>query len=336
MKKKLLASMLTVTMLFTCGVSVYASESSTYSSTSNFGVATHNVGTNETNIEVLPESTLDSSVSDPYSPALTPSADLEMDETTKSTLDEMGLLTDDDEFDFSAFSELPTLDDSANDIMPYSVIGTDERTVVSDTTATPWRWICYLAATFPNGYTYRGTAFTMGPSVVGTCGHNLYGSDKGGWATSVVIIAARNDSTQPYGTASGTLFHVGQGWYDSSTQNEDWGMVELSSELGNTVGYFGMAIKDSSFVGSNATVAGYPKEVQSYTNSYQMWTHSNPITSLTNNMWHYTIDTTGGNSGSPIYIDGGYVIGIHAYGSSSSNSGRALDQGLYNFFMNYR
>lgn len=89
-------------------------------------------------------------------------------------------------------------------------------------------------------------------------------------------------------------------------------------------------------VGSNATVTGYPKEVQSYTNSYQMWTHTNKLTSLSNNMWHYSIDTTGGNSGSPIYIDNQYVIGIHAYGGTSSNSGRVMDQPLFNFFMNYR
>lgn len=211
---------------------------------SNFGIATYNVDTKETSVESFGQPELERSATvleaEPYLPAIMLISETEMDDITIETFSSMGLLTENGEFDFEVFSELPKLDASISDIAPIEVIESDNRTVVSSTTSTPWRWTCYLAAKFPNGNTYRGTAFTMGPSIVGTCGHNLYSSGKGGWATSVAIIAARNDSSKPYGTAAGTTFHVGQGWYDSGAQNEDWGMVELSSNLGDTVGYFGM------------------------------------------------------------------------------------------------
>lgn len=338
MKKRIIASALTLTMLFVSSISALAAESGTNNTEDYaFGVASYQMDTGEVNVTVENEIALASVESEaaPYIPDVMPLAEIGMDEATQSQLDKMGLLTEDGEFDFDAFAELPTLDGNADELVPETVIGTDNRTVVSDTTAEPYRYNCYLAATFPDGNTYRGTAFTMGPSIVGTCGHNLYGSDNGGWATSIVIIAARNGSNQPYGTASGTSLHVGSDWYNSGAQNDDWGMVELSSELGNTVGYYGMSVRGDSQVGKNATITGYPKQVQNYSNSYQMWTHTNSITKLQNNMYYYTIDTTGGNSGSAV-CDGQYVIGIHAYGSSSNNSGRALDQGLFNFFMQYR
>lgn len=338
MKKRIFASLLAVIMIFTSSISVFATESDTDNMNDyRFGVASYDPATGEASVRVENAVAHNSGVSEaaPYIPDIMPMAEIGMDEATQNALDKMGLLTENGDFDFEAFGELPTLDGYNDGIMPHEVIGADNRTAVSNTTVLPYRMNCYLAATFPDGVTYRGTAFTLGPSVVGTCGHNLYGSDVGGWAKEVVIIAAKNGSSQPYGAVSGTRFHVGSNWHNSAAEYDDWGMVELSSRLGDAVGYYGMSVRGSSQVGKNATITGYPKEVQGYTNSYQMWTQTDKITKLQNNKYYYNMDTTGGSSGSAI-CDGQQVIGIHAYGSASGNSGRVLDQSLFDFYVQYR
>ncbi len=307
------------------------------SGTDAFGVVSFEPRTGKVSIPFRKEGAaeISESRSEPFVPKAMPKTDFGIDQAAKEDLAKMGLLREDGKFDMDAFSRLPVLDSSVESTMPSSVNETDDRTPVTNTTSLPWRWNCYLSATFPNGKTYRGTAFLTGPKAAGTCGHALYGSQKGGWATNVVIIAAKDGSAEPYGVVSATNIHVGADWYASEKIDDDWGMVELSSELGSSIGYYGMAVKGSSQVGKNATITGYPKEVQGMTDNTRMWTHTGNVTKYSNKIYEYTIDATGGNSGSAI-CDGRYVIGVHGSGGYPTNSGRALDLSMYEFYMQYR
>jgi len=55
-------------------------------------------------------------------------------------------------------------------------------------------------------------------------------------------------------------------------------------------------------------------------------------------MWKYQMDTAPGQSGAAISRNN-QVIGIHAYGTSlfsNYNSGRVMDQWLFDYFMTMR
>lgn len=72
-----------------------------------------------------------------------------------------------------------------------------------------------------------------------------------------------------------------------------------------------------------------------------MYRHVAKITSFDKNGYsmYYKMDSTGGQSGSPIYkANNGnyYVIGIHTRGSSSRNIGRYIDKEVYDFINKYK
>ena len=63
-----------------------------------------------------------------------------------------------------------------------SVIGSDVRTRVNNTTKVPYRWTAYLEATWKDGSVTTGTAFMVGINSAVTAAHNVYNTNKGGYA----------------------------------------------------------------------------------------------------------------------------------------------------------
>lgn len=63
---------------------------------------------------------------------------------------------------------------------PETVCGRDDRVRISPATAVPWRWICQLIITMPNGAGFRGTGWFIGPRCVMTAGHCVYSQSNGG------------------------------------------------------------------------------------------------------------------------------------------------------------
>jgi len=105
------------------------------------------------------------------------------------------------------------------------------------------------------------------------------------------------------------------------------------------VGYFGVDYSTPS--GNTAVViCGYPFE-----KNYQMWGMGGPIQNITTYEYYYEIDTTGGQSGSPIirpdYVGNGVygsVLGIHTgYGGDfAKNRGVRITQSVAGFFSAYK
>ncbi|HGZ2500795.1 TPA: serine proteinase SprE, partial [Enterococcus faecalis] len=60
------------------------------------------------------------------------------------------------------------------------------------------------------------------------------------------------------------------------------------------------------------------------------------FTDLENPLLFYDIDTTGGQSGSPIYNDQVEVVGVHSNGGikQTGNHGQRLNEVNYNFIVN--
>lgn len=82
---------------------------------------------------------------------------------------------------------------------------------------------------------------------------------------------------------------------------------------------------------------GYPSKAGNYTGLYNMWTDTGFVSRQdANAMLFYDADSSGGNSGSPVFWESSaYACAIHAYGSTK-NYGARIQGMLYDMIMQYR
>jgi glutamyl endopeptidase len=216
---------------------------------------------------------------------------------------------------------------------PQSVIGTDERKQINDTTLFPYSAIVALEIAFPHSSSWTCTGFLIDADTVVTAGHCVYDAFEGGWATSITAAPGRNGSATPFGSATATkLFAVSQ-WVDSADPDFDYGAIRLSAPLGDAAGWLGYGVKSNDDVLANRRVRifGYPTDKEFGT----MWGMRRRIKGVAPHKLFYKADTFGGQSGSPIFgklsnTCQPCAFGVHAYGVGgdpypTSNSGTRVD-----------
>ena len=206
-------------------------------------------------------------------------------------------------------------------VLPYSIFGSDDRTRITDTTQFPYSAIGRISVKFPNGVTQFGSGAMVSPFHILTAGHVVHDSGHGGWATEIKVAVARDGSTRPNGPeANFTHYRSSPEWISSGDRNHDWALITLDRSIGDFSGYFGVESQaTSAYTGMAVETAGYPVDK----GGTQMYAASGVINSATEFELRYngTMDTYGGQSGSPIWrsVNGGPIInGIHAYGYSAA------------------
>lgn len=223
---------------------------------------------------------------------------------------------------------------------PESVIGADGRVKVTTTTTYPSRAIAYLLVTWPGGSQGSCTGWYMGPRAVATAAHCIYNRAAGaahGYATSIVVYPGRNGAYLPYGSTTMHKRWVGPGWTTASAAASpayDYGVIQTNAALGNTVGWFGYHWQASNSFPGLFSVRGYPGDKPTGT----MWSMNGGVTAVSANRLWYSIDTFGGQSGSPLYQTINsvccYGFGVHTYGTSVSpyfgNSATRITQTVFN------
>ncbi len=219
------------------------------------------------------------------------------------------------------------------------IIGpTDDRVQVGATTDYPWRCICSLLITANDGSNWIGSGWLIGPRTVVTAGHCVYMSQHGGWASSIEVIPGRNGANRPYGSCVSSDLRSVQGWTQDNNTDYDYGVILLpeSGALGNQVGWFGFVnYSDDQLKGQPVNIAGYPGDKPAGT----QWFHSDKVTEVDERKITYTVDTVGGQSGSPVwmYQDGNrYGVAIHTNGQSSGNSGTRITTDVYQNLVNWK
>jgi V8-like Glu-specific endopeptidase len=230
-------------------------------------------------------------------------------------------------------------------IEPENLIGSDNRTRITDTTSYPWRNHCYLLFSFSDSNDlFRGTGCLVGPHMVLTCGHNVYDKGLSTYIDSVTITPGQRQDyeggavTRPYGDQEGVEFVTSTDYITSSESAQyqyDYGAIFYCIPFSGISTYIPLEFAASLPVNTTVHVAGYPGEVQGEINSYALWNGFGSVHSYTTSeeLW-YTVDTTGGQSGSPVlrdYTGGERIVAVHAFGSGSANGGprlRAYNQSL--------
>lgn len=205
------------------------------------------------------------------------------------------------------------------------IFGDDDRTQVTDTTTPPYCWIAFLEIDASDGTVWRGTGWLASPGAVITAGHCVYLSEHGGWASSIKVTPGfgTDEAGQPV-TAVGSQvsqeFRSTQAWV--TTQNEDWdyGAVLLPEPLSVDFGHFAFVVaSDAELTQAVVNVDGYPGDKP----PDSQWYCARELTAVNQRTLEYTIDTFGGDSGAPLYVDptDRTVVGIHTQGLMASKGG---------------
>lgn len=194
---------------------------------------------------------------------------------------------------------------------------TDERTRIVETNEAPWRMVCALAIDGPWG-AFLGTGWLVGPRTIITAGHCVYDTKQmGGWANKITIAPGQDGDERPYGSFDSTKFSTVDLWVKNQDPDFDISAIHLAEPVGDRVGWFQVAsLTDDQLKDYMLNVSGYPAQPGGGT---QQWWAKNRIREVTPRRIFYDVDTSGGQSGAPVYIiekEGAppTVVGIHAYG----------------------
>lgn len=221
------------------------------------------------------------------------------------------------------------------DLSPESVIGADGRTQVTNTSAYPNSAIAHLEVYFPSSSS-TCTGWFMSRNRLATAGHCVYNATAGGWATSIIVYPGRDGSTAPFGSYSAINWYTVTKWISTGNSKYDYGLIKLGSDVGSTVGWFGYGwtADDSFLLNRKSNVRGYPGDKAYGT----MWTMKGRIQEVKKTRLFYSVDTFGGQSGSPHYGKWGSCnpcsFGIHTYGVGGSwtkNSSTRITKAVFNF-----
>lgn len=217
-----------------------------------------------------------------------------------------------------------------------TVLGTDDRTQVDDTTAYPFAAIVQVRIDFDGDGSYDGwgSGAMISPDDVLTAGHVLWSSEYG-YAKNIQVIPARDGGSVPFGTALGTAWHVPDAYVATSGSTfYDIGVINLDRSIGSETGSFAVQGNDNdALVGTTVTTAGFPGDLSS--DGSVMVTTGDAIDGaqgLSRIYYDGALDSYGGQSGSPLWVtDEGTatIVGVHTSGGIRYNGGTAVTPEFY-------
>ena len=199
----------------------------------------------------------------------------------------------------------------------YGVVGTDDsRTVVSNSSASPYSGIVRIDLEYTDGERATGTGFLLSPTVVVTAAHNIRRMDNTWCSANTKVTSLATGRSYSYLRSA-----TSSGWGTYHYQANDYGYIILSEPI-NNVYYFDLGTHSTSDDNSkNYTIAGFCED-KGYSRMYKdNGTVDTYISSQIQSryIFHYEIDTYRAESGAPIFDSNGTAVGLHAYESGGEN-----------------
>ncbi|WP_420347606.1 trypsin-like serine peptidase [Pelagibius sp.] len=217
--------------------------------------------------------------------------------------------------------------------------GSDERTLINDTSRIPARSIGLLKIIPGDGIARYGTAWLIGPRTLATAAHNLFHPEAGETRRLDVGLAYDGRS------ARGGWHHVidnafDQGWRRAPSEGSpfDYAVIKIANpEIGNKLGWFGFAdYEDVKFGNMAVNIFGYPMDLR----RFHMYGVRGRVLDVDGGRIFYNCDAGGGMSGGPViarFPDGQRIaVGIHVAGGLHSNVGTRINDAAFQLFETHR
>ncbi len=217
-----------------------------------------------------------------------------------------------------------------------SVLGSDERIPITDTSVYPFSAVVMLELEDEFGEVFGNCTGTLiGPDSLLTAGHCLWDANAGTWgAEHIRVVPGKDSSFEPFGSQYASDWWVPDAYAETGDPDWDWGVMKLPNDfLTLDTGWLSVAVADSETLESPElfpAIVGYPGDQPFGT----MWGHvQDSFTFVEDFRLYYEIDTAPGQSGSAIWSLGegpllGVIVGIHTQGGSELNSGSRIDAEL--------
>lgn len=217
-------------------------------------------------------------------------------------------------------------------ISTKDVISADDRKLVRDTTAFPWRTVSYYSFKHPDiSGIGRCTAFAVNKYMALTNSHCLYRNGKYITKGSNTYIApGQKGSSQPFGR-----FHVcsgrasapwvsrpechSQNYIPESCVGYDYAVIRVNRPMTSIKTFMPFVLNFNLARKSTLNTAGYPSVAQGRKTTSQYRTSGQVYQAPgTDRVLRHTMDTSEGQSGSPIWIYRSneakrrHIVGIHS------------------------
>lgn len=226
-----------------------------------------------------------------------------------------------------------TASTSNTDQQPFklrSIIGTDSRVKVVDTTSQPYNSTVFIAA---DGA--AGSGVVVGKNTVLTAAHVVKNIKSNPSKDSVYVIPGRDGSKLPYGKFKIEAVAIPQSYIDNPSVDSDIAVLTIKpinkKGIGEIVPSLPIKLTNTTNIGDQVTTSGFPGDKQWGT----MWTTQCSVIKETNTRLYYDMDTKGGQSGSPVYNSNNEVIAIHTTGAGNSNFGTKINDEYYQFISDH-
>lgn len=202
--------------------------------------------------------------------------------------------------------------------VPYSVIGTDDRLPIADTTEFPASAIVEIILTTSSGQQSVCSGAMVSADTVLTAAHCIHsGTQDGQFFQSFRVLPGRSPGSSPFGACNVIGAHILNGW--AAAQNHldardyDLGALKLDCDIGLVTGQFGVRVLKDTELGLGTAVQGYAIDRAP---AGRQWVSTDEIRVLTETKGFYDNDTFGGTSGSIVTAVGQnqVAIGVHTNG----------------------